>query len=263
MIGIYKITNQINNKIYIGQSQNISQRWKSHRSHYQKDDYPIYRAMRKYGLENFTFEVIEECTLEELNDREKYWIKYYNSHNLLNGYNLTDGGNTSCPVKLSKQQVLEIITLLSTSVLSQEEIGKKFNVSQRTISSINIGETWVQENIKYPIRRNGIVNQSQFNKDSIENFFQQKQVNNCIICGEQINKASTYCSICAKKQQRVVKERPNREELKNLIRTLSFVQIGKNYNVSDNAIRKWCKLEQLPYKKTEINKISDEDWKLI
>jgi hypothetical protein len=58
--------------------------------------------MRKYGIDNFLFEVVEECSLEELNNREKYWIKYYDSHNPLNGYNLTDGGNTSLPVKLTK-----------------------------------------------------------------------------------------------------------------------------------------------------------------
>jgi len=58
--------------------------------------------MRKYGIDNFSFEVIEECSLEELNDKEKYWIKYYDSHNSSNGYNLTDGGNTSMPLKLTK-----------------------------------------------------------------------------------------------------------------------------------------------------------------
>lgn len=249
MIGIYKITNQINGKIYIGQSQNISQRWKAHRKHYQKDDYPIYRAMRKYGIDNFSFEVIEECSLEELNDKEKYWIKYYDSHNPSNGYNLTDGGNTSLPLKLSEQQVQEIIALLSTTTLTQKEIGKKFNVSQRTISSINIGETWIQENINYPIRKN--INNSQLTYKT------------CIICGRKINNTSIYCPICWGLEHRVVKNRPARDTLKNLIRILPFTKIGEQYGVSDNAVRKWCKTEQLPYKKSEINKISDKDWELI
>jgi hypothetical protein len=51
--------------------------------------------------------------------------------------------------------------------------------------------------------------------------------------------------------------------LKKLIRTKPFTQIGKQFNVSDNAIRKWCVSENLPTKKTEINKYSDEDWLLI
>jgi hypothetical protein len=58
-------------------------------------------------------------------------------------------------------------------------------------------------------------------------------------------------------------ERPAREELKQLIRTKSFTQIGRDFNVTDNAIRKWCRAENLPSKKSEINKISEERWKEI
>lgn len=59
------------------------------------------------------------------------------------------------------------------------------------------------------------------------------------------------------------KPRPSREELKQLIRTESFLSIGRIFNVSDNAIRKWCIAENLPKSKTEIKKISDEDWEKI
>lgn len=58
-------------------------------------------------------------------------------------------------------------------------------------------------------------------------------------------------------------ERPNREELKTLIRKKSFVQIGKDYGVTDNAIRKWCKAYSLPYLKRDINSYTDEQWKKI
>ena len=51
-----------------------------------------------------------------------------------------------------------------------------------------------------------------------------------------------------------------REELKSLIRTTSFLQIGKQFGVSDNAIRKWCKNYELPYKSTEIKKYTNEEW---
>lgn len=63
-------------------------------------------------------------------------------------------------------------------------------------------------------------------------------------------------------RNRTVK-RPSRDELKQLIRTKSFLQIGKMYGVSDNAIRKWCDFEKLPRKKNEINKYTDEEWALI
>ena len=97
MIGIYKITNKINNKVYIGQSVNITKRWNTHRRHSQiknKDyDKYLYRAFRKYGIENFSFEVIEECPRELLNDRECYYIQLYKSNDDYYGYNETSGYN--------------------------------------------------------------------------------------------------------------------------------------------------------------------------
>ena len=98
MIGIYKITNLINNKIYIGQSKNIEKRWAKHRTgpfNPNNNCYnnALYRSIRKYGLDNFTFEVIEQCKEADLNKKEIYWINYYDSHNKDKGYNLTDGGD--------------------------------------------------------------------------------------------------------------------------------------------------------------------------
>ena len=62
--------------------------------------------------------------------------------------------------------------------------------------------------------------------------------------------------------QQTVK-RPNRDELKKLIRTTPFVHIAKKYNVTDNTIRKWCDAEKLPRRASDIKKISEEEWKLI
>ncbi len=86
----------------------------------------------------------------------------------------------------------------------------------------------------------------------------QKTVYYCKECGTKLsgNIASGLCSSCAHKKTRVV-VRPSRKELKELIRTMPFTQIGNMYNVSDNAIRKWCKAENLPYTKREINTIQD------
>lgn len=93
--GIYKITNLINNKCYIGQSVDIEKRFRQHKNNYDNKnepsyDYHLYRSIRKYGIENFKFEIIEECDYEKLNERETYWIDYYDSYN--NGYNETLGG---------------------------------------------------------------------------------------------------------------------------------------------------------------------------
>ena len=97
IIGIYKITNQINDKCYIGQSHNIHERWMKHRSRaYQINDINydchFYRAIMKYGLEHFSFEILEECSSEELSNREMFYISFYDSFNPEHGYNMTMGG---------------------------------------------------------------------------------------------------------------------------------------------------------------------------
>ena len=79
MIGIYKITNKLNGKSYIGQSTDIERRWREHHYRYWNNDNVIYMAFRKYGIENFDFSIIEECSTQELNLREEYWINYYDS----------------------------------------------------------------------------------------------------------------------------------------------------------------------------------------
>ena len=90
----------------------------------------------------------------------------------------------------------------------------------------------------------------------------------CSDCGAVISKGSESgkCKSCAAKsslnRERKVSldNRPNRDELKTLIRNQSFLEIGRKYGVSDNAVRKWCKTENLPSTKKEINTYSDEEW---
>lgn len=92
MIGIYKIENIINGKVYVGQSVNIKQRWAEHRSmlrnNYHENQH-LQNAWNKYGEENFIHSIIEECTQEQLNEREKYWMDYYESYKREKGYNIS------------------------------------------------------------------------------------------------------------------------------------------------------------------------------
>ena len=89
--GIYKITAKHNGKIYIGQSKDIHNRWIGHWKQVARGDSDyLHNSMRKYGKENFEYEIIEECGQDIINEREIYWIEYFNSYN--NGYNLTLGG---------------------------------------------------------------------------------------------------------------------------------------------------------------------------
>lgn len=89
---IYKITNNINNKIYIGQTvRNIKERFREHLKNANSESkQPLYRAIAKYGKENFTIDIIEECNINKINEREIYYINKMNSYN--NGYNATLGG---------------------------------------------------------------------------------------------------------------------------------------------------------------------------
>ncbi len=93
MASIYKITNKINNKVYIGKTNNsIQQRFKEHiRDSKKHSNRPLYRAFNKYGIDNFTISMVEECNPEVAAEREIYWINYYKSFH--NGYNATLGGD--------------------------------------------------------------------------------------------------------------------------------------------------------------------------
>lgn len=91
MIGIYKITNKDNNKVYIGQSTNLERRYKEHFEWNNKSNQYIDLLIKDLGKEKFSYEIIELCDSNELDEKEKYWINYYQS--FYEGYNKTKGGN--------------------------------------------------------------------------------------------------------------------------------------------------------------------------
>ena len=102
---IYKITNKLDGKLYVGKTcTTISNRWSHHLNDYTKKDWHLYRAMRKYGVENFTIEPIEECPDELLNCREIYWIDKLDTFNT--GYNETRGGEGR--IQISREQVIDL-----------------------------------------------------------------------------------------------------------------------------------------------------------
>ncbi len=99
IIGVYKITNNINGHSYIGCSKDCEKRWSDHKTKSvngkKKDELnkPLYLAIKKYGLSNFSFKIIGTCQENELAEKEIYWIKYYNTYENREHYNLTPGGN--------------------------------------------------------------------------------------------------------------------------------------------------------------------------
>lgn len=254
-IGIYKVTNKINGHCYIGQSRNIFKRWNDHseiafNSNHKSYEYPLYRAIRKYGKENFTFEILEECSIEQLNERESFWIKEFSPI-----YNQTIGGDYQIiPQKLNYQQVEEIQQILlqdAQGEVSHKQLAEKYGVSKDTIRDINVGRTWRKDNFIYPLH---------YSKYDADN--PNKVQYYCCDCGVEISKGATRCLKC--ENQRRKQEKPiSREELKELIRTVPFSQIGKQFGVSDNTIRKWCNSYSLPKTKKEINSYSNEEWEMI
>jgi len=142
---IYKITNRIDGKIYIGQTvRRLERRWKEH---CDKSSHclALHNAIAKYGAENFTVEQIDvACSVDELNAKEKYWIAFYNSV-APNGYNLTSGGESG------KEMSPE-----SREKLSESKRGKKTWISgkhhteetRRKISEIQTGTRMGKDNHK-------------------------------------------------------------------------------------------------------------------
>lgn len=104
--GIYKFTNKINNKVYIGQAKNLKQRIRTHLNCVKNNhNYPIYNSMRKHNIENFEVEILVQGNFSktELDDLEVDFIRLYNSINRLYGYNLTAGGEGTVGFKFTKE----------------------------------------------------------------------------------------------------------------------------------------------------------------
>ena len=145
MIGIYKITNNINGKIYIGQSIDIKKRWETHKYYTYKKDTKLQKAFTKYGISNFTFEVLEECSKELLDEKEIFWIKYFNSFE--DGYNMTLGGQEG--------RVLDYDIILNEFFETQNlrQTALNLNISRTTVRNIlNIMEIPYNKNSSVPIK---------------------------------------------------------------------------------------------------------------
>ena len=152
--GIYKITNKINGNAYVGLSINIEKRWKDHidRSQNENDkeyDKVLYHAFRKYGIDNFQFEILEECKPEELKDKEIYWIQYYNTFK--HGYNATPGGDLVDTHgekhprhKLTEKDVIEIRQLWASKTISTREMYYEYQnkIAKTGFKKIYTWQTW-------------------------------------------------------------------------------------------------------------------------
>ncbi len=104
---IYSATNQLDGKVYVGKTQSLNERKRSHFGDACRgSSFYFHRALQKHGIGNFDWQVIDQAeTEQELNEKEKYWIKFYKSFDPQFGYNLTMGGDGVVPNEETRQKM--------------------------------------------------------------------------------------------------------------------------------------------------------------
>lgn len=187
---IYKFTNKINGKGYIGQTNNIENRKRNHKSdsfNPRSNSYGSYfhNAIRKYGWENFDFEILEEIgeefDISYVNERENYFIDKYDTQvKSGKGYNITSGGLNCVKPKLSFEEQVKLSKLFTIDevkdiqqMLCEEyqfyEIKKKYPVLTNSfLSNINTGCNFRREDLSYPLA----TSHSKFSKKTQESIIQ-------------------------------------------------------------------------------------------
>ena len=148
----------INKIVYVGQTVNLEFR---HQQHIKYDpfninnreyNYPLSRGIRKYGEDEYELIILEDnISQEKLNDREKYWIQYYDTY--FNGYNQTIGGKNPTKPIFTENQIDKVIEMLKDESYSYKDIVEKTGISMTHIYNINTGKRRKKDNIKYPIRQ--------------------------------------------------------------------------------------------------------------
>lgn len=147
---IYKITNILNQKSYIGKTiRDPEIRWNEHKQDNKHPNLPLQRAFKKYGINSFSFEIIEEVKEELLDEREKYYIKKFNTYK--QGYNATLGGEGGVTHTLPKEEIEKILTLWKQKcTISQisKITGHSFSAIQNHIKKTGITNEQYKKQIK-------------------------------------------------------------------------------------------------------------------
>lgn len=249
---IYIIKNSVNNKIYIGQAKNTNIRWSGHKSCARHSARPITidKAMADLGIDNFWVEVLE-TQVENYDEREKYWISYYNSV-VPNGYNLLNGGDgaqigiNSANATIRDASILEsIIYDLKNTNDKLVDIANKYDTTLKIVSAINRGFSYAFDNENYPLRKRAsdkdmdyenIIIDLLYTSDSYRALAQKYQTTTYII--KMINDGKKYYNNNYNYPLRKKEINPKIAEVKELLKhpDLSMHAIGKKCNISYSMV---------------------------
>lgn len=255
--GIYKITNKINNKCYIGQSKDIIKRWKTEYKWHKLNSH-LQSAFNKYGLENFDFEIIEECSPNLLNEREQFWITVYNSFDRNFGYNKTLGGaGTPGRTFIMSDETKNKIRIANT--------GRKFTAEQleefRNIIRDNQIVIYCYETNKYYTSIGNAARELKIGKDSIRYVIAQQNNHalNYRFCkiNDNINEFITNCQQIdnyLKENNLTLKQYycklniSTKKEVKCIETGIiyeSIMDASNKTGINDNSISKCCNNKQI------------------
>lgn len=156
---IYAYKKKSDNKIvYVGQTGDLDSRHKQHikydpyNSNTREYNYPLSRGIRKYGPDEYELVILEaNIPNKKLDDREKYWIQFYNTY--WEGYNQTPGGKNPSGLKYTDNLLQIAINMLQDENYSYKDIQQATGFSLTHIYNINIGARRYQDNLSYPLRK--------------------------------------------------------------------------------------------------------------
>lgn len=231
---IYTITNKINNKIYVGKTSREPQtRWKEHLTDYRHPELPIQRAFKKYGKDNFIFNVIKEVPDKNLNEEEQHYIDLYQSN--IYGYNATNGGDGGATHILSQLEIEQIIKLWE---------------NQFTITQISQKTGHCIKSIKYHILQQTGLSEEEYKKQSkihLQRYYSSKKIKtkkNVIMLKPIKNKKENILPSFTLEQQELI------FKLFNLTYSCNYIakQIGCSYSKMFNFLKLYYSEEDIAYR---------------
>ena len=239
---IYKITNKVNGKSYIGQTRyTIEFRWRQHQ--HKKDNTYFHNAIHKYGIENFNIEILEECDIKDLNSREIFYIAKYDTFK--NGYNLTIGGDGNRTLLLDNNY--DEIKELYLSGFSSNKIAELYKVDKASIIKI-------LKSLNVKIRSNKLnINHQEFLelKQDYQTGYSLRELSKRYDCSPVgLKEFLLKKGVDLRIRYNILNDKENQENLINdyLDGDLTLLEIQKKYHCSYNTLTKILSLHGIDKK---------------